>query len=363
MASIRYVGMDVDKVNIELAVFDEGASPTLEKRILNDPQKIAKQMESLQREGWELRTCYEAGPCGYELKRLLDRLNIGCAVVAPGLVPQRPSDHVKTNRRDAVKLARMLRAGEIASIHVPTEATEAVRDFVRLREDQKEDRLRCRQRLSKFLLRHGKIYMGHAWTQKHVQWMKSLPWDLPALQATFDQYRYAITELDERLLRCDEQIARYAEQDPWRATVGRLRCFRGIDTLTAMGLASEIEDFRRFAHPRPLMGFLGFGVMEHSTGNRRLSGGITKAGNIHVRRLLVESAWHYRHKPNVGVALRKRRDGQAESVIHIADKAMHRLQRRFLRLLAKGKSSHKAVIAVARELVGFLWACEVEHAA
>ncbi len=364
MGSIRYVGMDVDKLNIDLAVFDDGAQQaTVEKRIPNDPQKIAREMESLKRGGWELRCCYEAGPCGYELKRLMDRLGHWCAVVAPGLIPQRPSDHVKTNRRDAVKLARMLRAGEIEAIHVPTPQTEAVRDFVRLREDVKDDRQRCRQRLSKFLLRHGQIYPGKAWSQRHLQWMKKLTWEEPALKATFDQYLYAVSELDERIRRCDAQIGQYADQDPWRGPVGRLRCFRGIDTLTGLGIMSEIEDFRRFAHASSLMGYLGFGVIEASTGDRRITGGITKAGNTHVRRLLVEAAWHCRHKPAVGVQLRRRRQGQPESVILIADKAMHRLQRRFLRLVARGKDSNKAVVAVARELAGFLWACEVEHAA
>jgi transposase len=190
-----------------------------------------------------------------------------------------------------------------------------------------------------------------------------LTWEQPALQATFDQYLYAVSELDERIRRCDAQIVQYAEQEPWRSPVGRLRCFRGIDTLTALGIISEIEDFRRFPHASSLMGYLGFGVIEGSTGPRRITGGITKAGNIHVRRLLVEAAWHCRHKPAVGLQLRRRRQGQPESVILIADKAMHRLQRRFLRLVARGKDANKAVVAVARELAGFLWACEVEHAA
>jgi transposase len=169
--------MDVDKVNIDLAVFDEGPTPTLEKRIPNDPHKIAKQMESLQREGWELRTCYEAGPCGYELKRCLDHLEIPCAVVAPGLVPQRPSDHVKTNRRDALKLARSYRAGDLTAVWVPDAAHEALRDLVRAREAAKKDQLRARHRLGKFLLRHGRrpSTTMNTWTQRHLKWVKTVP--------------------------------------------------------------------------------------------------------------------------------------------------------------------------------------------
>lgn len=362
MGSIRYVGMDVDKLGISLAVLDDGASrPEIEKRIRHEANAIQGELKRLQAGGWELRTCYEAGPCGYELKRLLERMGVQCAVVAPGLVPQRPSDRVKTNRLDALKLARMYRAGELVAIHVPTEETEAVRDFVRLREDMKEAQARCRHQLAKFVLRHGQIYEGKLWSQRHQRWIQALKWQQPALQATFDQYWYSLSELNERLRRCDLQILEYATQERWQAPVGRLRCFRGIDTLTGLALVSEIEDFRRFAHPRMLMGYLGFGVSEWSTGEHQHRGGITKAGNIHLRRLLVESAWHYRHKPGVGQRLRQRRAGQPESVIALADRAMKRLNYRFLRLQAKGKSPHKTVVAVARELAGFIWACEVEH--
>ena len=359
MNRIRYVGMDVDKEGVDLAVFDsDRTQPTLEKRILNDPKKIAGEMKKLQEGGYELRVCYEAGPGGFEIKRLMDRLGVDCMVVAPGLVPRRPTDRVKTNRRDAEKLGRMLRAGEVEPIHVPTPQTESVRDLVRCREDVKDDLIRRRHRLSKFLLRHGQVYRQTPWMIQHAQWLKSLCWELPAMAETFEQYLFAVREVEERVRRCDERIAEYAQQEPWKVPVGRLRCFRGVDTLTAMGLLTEIEDFRRFPNARNFMSFLGLVVSEYSTGNTRRQGGITKTGNGHVRRLLVESAWAYRHKPVVGYTLRQRRKGQPEWLIAQADRAMHRLHRRFHRLMSRGKTSTVAVVAVARELAGFIWASQ-----
>jgi len=364
MKRIRHIGMDVDKEGVDLAVFDsDRTQPTLEKRILNDPKKIAGEMKKLQEGGYELRTCYEDGPCGYEIQRLMDRLGVSCIVVAPGLVPSRPTDRVKTNRRDAQKLGRMLQAGALDPIHVPTPETESVRDLVRCREDVKDDLVRRRHRLSKFLLRHGRVYRQTPWTMKHARWLKSLSWELPALKETFEQYLYAVREVEERLRRCDERIAEYAQQEPWKVPVGRLRCFRGVDTLTAMGLLTEIEDFRRFPNARNFMSFLGLAVSEYSTGNTRRQGGITKTGNGHVRRLLVESAWAYRHKPVVGYPLRQRRKGQPEWLITDADRAMSRLHRRFHRLTNRGKRSTVAVVAVARELAGFIWASQVDRRA
>lgn len=361
MDRIRHIGMDVDKDGINLAVFDqEQPRPTLEKRILNDPPRIAREMRRLAEEGYALRTCYEAGPCGYELKRLMDRLGVECIVVAPGLVPRRPTDRVKTNRRDADKLGRMLRANELDPIHVPTPQTEAVRDLIRAREALKDDLMRRRHRLSKFLLRHGRVYRSTPWMLAHRRWLTTLSWELPALQETCEQYRYALQETEERLKRCDAQIAAYAEQEPWREPVRRLRCFRGIDTLSAMGLLTEIEDCRRFPDARAFMAFVGLTVSEYSPGTTRHQGGITKTGNGHVRRLLVEAAWSSRHRPVVGYGLRQRRRGQSEGVIRLADRAIQRLYRRFHRLVSRGKPSTVAVVAVARELAGLIWASQVD---
>lgn len=359
MERIRHIGMDVDKDGIDLAVFDrDGMIPSLEKRIQNDPRKIEREMTKLREGGFELRVCYEAGPCGYELKRQMDRMGIWCAVVAPGLVPSRPTDRVKTNRRDAMKLGQNLRAGQLDPIHVPTPETESVRDYVRCREALKGDLNRRRNRMSKFLLRHGKVYGQAAWTQGHTAYLNGLEWSLPALKETFEEYLYMVREADERIKRCDDRIAEYAKQDPWKDAVSQLRCFRGVDTLTAMGLKSEIEDFRRFPHARSFMSFLGLGVSEFSTGKTRHQGGITKSGNGRIRRLLVEAAWQYRHKPAIGVGLRKRRQGQPAWLIHIADKAMNRLYRRYHRLVSRGKLPTVAVVAIARELAGFIWASQ-----
>ena len=364
MKTIRYVGLDVDKVGISIAVFDDAEpNPTVEKRILNTPDKIMKAMNALRENGAELRTCYEAGPCGYEIHRLLAGMKIWCAVVAPGLVPSRPSDRVKTNRRDAVKLARMLRAGEIDAIHVPTPTTESVRDLVRCREDLRDDRMRRRHRLGKFLLRHGRVYDGNAWMMGHERWLDEQTWEFSALKETFDHYRFALRETDERMRRIDVEIGAIAATEPWKEPVAILRCFRGIDTLTALSLVVEIEDFRRFPTARSFMGYVGLGVSEYSTGEKQHRGRITKMGNGHVRRLLVEAVWHYRRKPVVGKRVRESRVGQPEWVIHIADKAMRRLHRRFYHLAARNKRPTVAIIALAREFAGFIWAVQVEHAA
>lgn len=361
MKSIRYIGMDVDKEGIDLAVFDrDRVQPTLEKRILNEPRKIAGEMKKLQEGGYELRTCYEAGCCGFEIKRTMDRIGVDCILVAPGLVPSRPTDRVKTNRRDAQKLGRMYRAGEVEPIHVPTPETESVRDLVRCREDLKNDRLRRCHRLSKFLLRHGKVYPKTPWQWGHWTWLKALSWELPALEETFQHYLSAVLEVMERIRRCDERIAQYALQEPWKTHVGQLGCFRGVSTLTAMGILTEIEDFRRFPNARAFMSFVGLTVSEYSTGTTHRRGGITKTGNSHVRRLLVEAAWQYRLYPKIGSILRQRRQGQPEWAVRIADRAMDRLYRRFYRLThARGKPSQVAVVAVARELAGFIWANQV----
>lgn len=257
-----------------------------------------------------------------------------------------------------MKLGQNLRAGQLDPIHVPTPETESVRDYVRCREALKGDLNRRRNRLSKFLLRHGNVYGQAAWTQGHTSWLNGLEWSLPALKETFEEYLYMVREAEERIKRCDDRIAEYAKQEPWKDAVSQLRCFRGIDTLTAMGLKTEIEDFRRFPHARSFMSFLGLGVSEYSTGKTRHQGGITKSGNGHVRRLLVEAAWHYRYKSAIGVGLRKRRQGQPAWLIHIADKAMNRLYRRFHRLVSRGKLSTVAVVAIARELAGFIWASQ-----
>jgi transposase len=281
-----------------------------------------------------------------------------CEVVAPSLIPVRPGERIKTDRRDAVKLVRLYRAGELTEVHPPTEPEEAVRDLLRCREDAKEDLMRSRHRLSKFLLRRGLIYTGGAaWSQKHSQWLARLSWELVGDAETFEDYRIAISQLEARIRALDTRIGELAQQDPYQQPVGWLRCFRGIDTVTAMTILAEIHDFRRFQTARQFSSYLGLVPSEYSSGDRMQRGGITKTGNSHARRILVEAAQHSRHRPAVGYKLRKRREGQPAWAIDHADRAMQRLWHRYRRLrLARGKHHNKVVAALARELAGFVWA-------
>ena len=278
-------------------------------------------------------------------------------MIAPALTPRRPGQRIKTDRRDAAKLVRLFRAGELTPIHVPDEAEEAVRDLLRCRDDVREDVLRWRHRLLKFLVRHGRVYRtGTHWSQRHWTWIRAQRFDLPALQRTFDATLFAVEQALARLAELDQEIEALAEHAPYREPVGWLRCFRGIDTLSAMILLAEIVDFQRFRTPRELMAYLGLVPSEYSSGDTQRRGRITKAGNTHVRRILVEAAWHYRHRPRLGRAMAARIQGQPRDVVAQAWHAQQRLHRRYRHLVGHGKRAPIAVIAVARELVGFLWA-------
>jgi transposase len=263
---------------------------------------------------------------------------------------------VKTNRRDARKLAELGRAGLLTVVQPPTPADEAVRDLARARDDAREDLQRCRHRLGKLLLRRGLHYAGRNWTQAHRRWVDSLTWAHAAERAVVDDYLLAIDHTEARLLELDARLAEIADQAPYREPVGWLRCFRGIDTRTAMLILAELHDFRRFGSARALMAFLGLVPGENSSGEKHRRGRITKMGNALVRRILVEASWHYQHRPSVGRALAARRTGQPSRVIGIADKAQQRLCRRFRRMLAGHKPPAKVAVAVARELAGFIWA-------
>jgi transposase len=260
-------------------------------------------------------------------------MGIACDVVAPGLIPVRVGDRVKTDRRDAEKLARLFRAGELTSIRVPTEAEEALRDLIRCREDAREDVLRQRHHVLKFLLRHGRVF-----------------------QTVFAEYLATLEKTLARVKVLDQEIAKQAEKEPYAALVGRLRCLRGIDTLSAMALIAEICDFARFEHPRALMAYLGLVPSEHSSGGKQRRGSITKTGNSHARRIFVEAAWHYRHGAARSATMKARWKGQPQAVVDHAYKAQERLHRRFFRLTSRGKPSQVAIVAVARELCGFVWA-------
>jgi len=283
-------------------------------------------------------------------------MGIACEVVAPALIPVKAADRIKTDRRDAIKLARLYRAGELTTITVPTPEQEAVRDLVRAREDVRKDLTSARHRLSKFLIRHGCIFSdGQNWTQRFWVWLRRQEFQRDAERIAFDHYVLEVEHLVERRAILEKEIQRIAATEPYADSVAKLSCLRGISTLAAMVLISEIHDFRRFTSPRQLMAFVGLVPREHSSGGKEHRGGITKTGNGHARRILVEAAWSYRHRPAFGPRAREALRGQPARVAEYARKSQIRLHRRYARLVGKGKRSQVAVTAVARELCGFVW--------
>ena len=353
-----WVGMDVHKREIVAARLVGAGKEAEVWRFANEPRAIRRFERKLLRESSGRVECaYEAGPCGYPLQRQLQRVGIGCQVVAPSLIPAKPGERIKTDRRDAQKLAELLRAGLLTEVTAPGEEEESVRDLCRCRDSMRQDLMRARHRLGKLLLRRDLRYgKGRAWTHRHREWLLGLQFEHEAAGVAFRAYLGSIEQLEERLVELDEAISEIAEKDAYRESVGRLRCFRGIDTLSAMIILAELHDVSRFSSPRQLMAYLGLVPGERSSGEKTRRGGITKTGNSRVRRALIEAAWHARHKPAVGKQLLKRRKGQPSDAILLADRAMRRLHRRYWRFLQLGKPPQKAVTAVARELTGFVWA-------
>ncbi len=355
---ITSVGLDAHKVWIKVAVLLPGEKKPVEWQAENEKSAVRRMVRKVWRLApGDLQFCYEAGPCGYALQRWIREQDAVCIVVAPSLIPRKPGDRIKTDRRDARKLAELLRAGLLTEVHPPTPEDEAVRDLCRAREDAHEDLVRCRHRLSKMLLRRGWRWNGtqKAWSRGHRLWLRSLKLEHHADQVVLEEYLLAIDQVEQRLLALEQRVAEASQLPAYAEAVAALRCFRGIDTTTAMSLVAELHDFLRFDSPRGLMAFLGLVPSEHSSGDRDRRGAITKAGNRHARRLLIEAARHYRHRPNPS-GLSKRRHGQPKDVVAVADKAMLRLYRRFHRMSEKGKPTPKIAVAVARELVGFIWA-------
>lgn len=352
-----YVGVDAHKKDLFIAMLVGDGQTPVTWTVPNEPNAVRRLVRKLEREApGPVEMCYEAGPCGYALQRQVTTPRVRCQVIAPALIPRKPGDRIKTNRRDARKLGELLRAGLLTEVRPPTPEEEAVRDLCRARDDAREDVQRARHRLGKLLLRRGLHYSGRNWTRAHRQWVDSLQWTQSAERVVVDDYQLAIDQLAARLIELDARLAEIAETAPYREPVGWLRCFRGIDTLTAILILAELHDFRRFHSPRALMAYLGLVPGEDSTGEKQRRGRITRTGNALVRRLLVETAWHYQHRPGVGVALTRRRKGQPGRVIAIADKAQQRLCRRFRRLAEHHKPAPKIAVAIARELAGFLWA-------
>jgi transposase len=363
MEKVTYVGIDVHSVRISIAVLAGSAEPR-HLEIGNEEKAIRRTFRRLAEDAYELRCCYEAGPCGYELHRQLSTMGIACEVIAPSLIPRKAGDRVKTDRRDALKLARLYRAGELTSVRVPTSDEEAVRDLVRAREDARKDLIAARHRLNKFLLRHGRIYsQGTKWTQRHWKWLRAQGFERPCERLVFEHYVGQVDHLFERHIALKSEIALVAESQQYRPLVQRLVCLRGISVLSAMILIAEIQDFHRFSHPRALMAFLGLVPGEYSSGKKERRGRITKAGNAHVRRILVEAAWAYRHPPRIGPRIRKALASQPPALVSLARKADQRLHRRYARLVGRGKRHQVVVTAIARELSGFVWAAMTEEAA
>lgn len=309
-----------------------------------------------------LRFCYEAGPCGYGVHRQLGALGHECVVVAPSLIPRRPGDHIKTDRRDAFSLARLFKNGELTPVWVPDEAQEAMRDLERCREDFKRAEGRVRQRLTSFLLRHGRHYGGRSrWSQAHFRWLETQRFDHPAQQIVFQEYVDAVQEAQGRIKGLDQALLHTLEQWSREEETRGLMALRGVNTLTAITTLAELGDLTRFDSPRQLMAFVGLVPSEHSSGSRQQRGAITKAGNAHVRRVLVESAWCYRFPARKTAVLQRRAEKTTPAIQAIAWKAQKRLCGRYRRLSARGMPKNKVCTAIARELLGFIWAIAWEH--
>ena len=354
---ITYVGIDAHARELQVAMLRWDKVEPSEWTSPNEPGAIGRLRRRLEREApGPIECCYEAGPTGYALQRRLTAGRVRCRVIAPSLIPERVGDRIKTDRRDARKLAQLLRADLLTTIEPPSEEAEAVRDLIRARDDARVDLMRSRHRLSKLLLRRGHVYARTPWTKRHREWLAQLEWPRIAERHVVRDYELAITHTHARLDELDRAIEAVSVSATYLAPVSALRCFRGIDTLLAMTLLAELYDLRRFSHPRALMAFVGLVPSEHSSGDRRSRGGLTRTGNTLARRMLIQAAWQYNHPPRLGAPLKKRRDGQPAAVLAIAIKAEQRLCHRYHRLCARQKPKSLVIAAVARELVGFIWA-------
>jgi transposase len=348
--------MDVHKNTISAAVLEPGSvSPVIDK-ISSDDEMVRRLVGRFPEPG-RVWACYEAGPTGYELARLLRVLGMRCEVIAPSLIPARPGDRIKTDRRDARRLALLFRAGQLSSVRVPTVAEEAVRDLCRARADMVIDQTRARHRLGKFLLRHGRVWRGgENWTLKHMAWIRAQRFDDRALSATFGHYRATLIAREAAVEAIDADLKLWFDRAPFADPVARLAAYRGITPLGALTLASEVCDWHRFPTASMFMGFCGLVPCEHSSGERTQRGGITHAGDTHLRTQLVESAWAYKARPAAGAVLKRRQEGLDPAVVARAWAAQLRLCGKFARLDSRKTNRKTVVTAIARELAGFVWA-------
>jgi transposase len=354
-----FVGLDVhkDSISVAYASSASGEEPVFVGPIGTRQCDIDKMVRRLQSKASRLVFAYEAGPCGYVLYRYLARKGLECLVVAPSLIPRKAGDRVKTDRRDAVQLARLLRSGDLSAVYVPAVEDEAIRDLSRAREDAVTDRKKARQRLKSFLLRLGLHYAGRAdWNDAHRRYLSRVVCPTPAQQIVFEEYIRAVDEHAERLGRIEEQLREFLPA--WRLAplVDALQALRGVQLTTAVTTVAELGDITRFDSPRQLAAFIGLTPSEHSSGERRRQGGITKSGNSHARRALVEGSWAYRYPAKISELIRKRLDHLPRPIQDISWKAQVRLCKRFRRLVARGKNPNVVVTAIAREVAAFMWA-------
>jgi transposase len=353
---VVHLGLDVHKDTISVGVLPwDREEPSLDK--ISSDEEAVRRLIGRFPDRDALRVCYEAGPTGYDLARMLRGWGVACDVIAPSLIPKAAGDKVKTDKRDARRLARLHRAGELTAIHIPTPQEEAVRDLCRARADMVIERARARHRLSKFLLRHSQIYRnGRQWTMRHEQWLRGLHFQDAALQLTFAHYQHTLGCCDGQLATINVDLAGYFTAGPFAGQVTRLACYRGVSELGALTLASEVVDWRRFPTAASFMGFTGLVPTENSSGLRDRRGRITKAGNVHVRTQLVESAWTYQHRPAIGITLQHRQQHAPAATVSRAWTAQQRLCGRFRRMQTQRHHPNVIATAVARELSGFLWA-------
>lgn len=354
----KFIGLDVHKADISVGMAnadrgEAGYYGTIE----NKAHCYLKVAKKLSKGGEEVLFCYEAGPCGYEVYRHLTKAGYDCVVIAPSLIPKKAGDRVKTDRRDAVSLARLLRAGELTPIWVPDKEQESMRDLTRAREDMKAMERQSRQRLCGFLLRHGKVYPGRSkWTKTYFRWLESLRFETAVQQIVLQEYIDIVKDAQHRVAAMEEEMRKALTGWTLKPVVEGLMALRGVDLIAAMTIIAELGDITRFESPRQLMAHLGLVPSEHSSGERQKRGGITKTGNGHARRILVEASWSYRLPARKTAHLRKKAEKTSKTVQEIAWKAQKRLCSRYWYLVHKGKLPVQSCTAVARELVGFIWA-------
>lgn len=359
----NWIGIDdhADKLTIALCVGQE-KQPTKEWEVAPTEAGLRQLVRWIKELKGPVHCVYEAGPCGYELYRLLVGKHIDCAVAAPSLTPRKPGERIKTNRRDARKLAELHRAGMLTLITVPDRRQESVRDLLRARGDVRKNVLSARHRLGKFLLRQGRRYRdGANWGTGHWRWIRSQTMTEACDQIVLTHYIEALEALQEQLKVLDAHVHDAASEADYAPMVAQLCVLRGIDVLSAMIILSELGDLRRFTTATQLMAAVGLVPSEYSTGDKTRRFGITKTGNAHVRHVLIQAGWHYQRAPRAGSAVRKRRSGQPAKVVIVAHRADERLHRKYRRLVGRGKRSTVAVTAVARELAGFVWALGQER--